>query len=77
MSDARPDGGAPGTRPRHGAVAALLSRGIVGAGFIPVWIALGLLIAVAAIIAPETLSSTSWSAVLPFMTFLAIASLEV
>lgn len=56
--------------------AAFLTNALVASGFVPVWLASGLLIVVAAIIAPETLSSTSLaSAVLPFTAFLAIASL--
>ncbi|MCC7107415.1 MAG: ABC transporter permease, partial [Chloroflexi bacterium] len=47
----------------------------VGAGFIPVWLATAALVAVAAIIAPATLSSESFSAVLPTMTFLAVTAL--
>ena len=56
-------------------LAYLFSSVLGGAGFVPVWIASALLIAVAAIIAPETLSSVSLSAVLPLMSFLAVASL--
>jgi ribose transport system permease protein len=56
-------------------VAALLTRALVSSGFIPVWIATGALFIVAAIIAPETLQSNSWSVVLPLASFLAIAAL--
>jgi ribose transport system permease protein len=45
------------------------------AGFLPVWGVLAVLCAVAAFIAPNTLSSTAFSEIRPFMTFLAIASL--
>jgi ribose transport system permease protein len=55
-------------------VSALLGNVLVGSGFVPVWLATGVLFVVAAIVAPETLSSNSWSAVLPLMTFLAIAA---
>jgi ribose transport system permease protein len=49
---------------------------LVGAGFVPVWLATGVLFLIAAIIAPETLSSDSFSSgILPFMTFLAVAGL--
>jgi ribose transport system permease protein len=47
----------------------------VGSGFVPVWLATGALFAVAAIVAPETLSSNSFSSLLPLMTILAVASL--
>jgi ribose transport system permease protein len=60
-------------RPR---LSSLLTNLLVGAGFVPVWIATGVLLAVAAIIAPETLSGDSLSsAVLPFGAFLAVAAL--
>ena len=49
---------------------------LVGAGFVPVWLATGVLFLIAAIIAPETLSSDSFaSGVLPFASFLAVAAL--
>jgi ribose transport system permease protein len=60
---------------RRGRLPSLLGSVLVGAGFAPVWIASGALLVVAAIIAPETLSGVSWSAVLPLMTFLAVAAL--
>jgi ribose transport system permease protein len=54
----------------------LLSSALPGSGFVPVWLATGVLLLVAQIIAPETLSAASLSsAVLPFMTFLAVAAL--
>ena len=62
-------------RPRFN-LSALLSGMLVGAGFVPVWLATGLLFVIAAIIAPETLSSDSFaSGILPFVTFLAVAAL--
>lgn len=60
---------APATQSR------LVGRVLVGAGFVPVWLATGALVVVAAIIAPATLSSESFSAVLPTMTFLAVTAL--
>ncbi len=58
------------------ALPSLVSNVLVGSGFVPVWLATGVLLVVAAIIAPETLSSDSLSSgVLPFMTFLVVASL--
>jgi len=48
---------------------------LVGARFFPIWIATGVLMLVAAIIAPAALQSTSWAFVLPYMTVLAIAAL--
>jgi ribose transport system permease protein len=49
---------------------------LVGSGFVPVWLASAVLLVIAQIVAPETLSSDSLSSyVLPFMTFLAVAAL--
>src|SRR6187200_372344 len=53
----------------------LLTDALVGARFLSVWLATGVLLLVAKIIAPEALQSTSWSFVLPYMTVLAIAAL--
>jgi ribose transport system permease protein len=54
----------------------LLSNALTASGFLPVWAATAALLAIAAFIAPETLSSDSLrSGVLPFMTFLAVAAL--
>jgi ribose transport system permease protein len=54
---------------------ALAASALVAARFLPVWLATGALVVVAAIIAPATLRSTSWSYVLPLATVLAIAAL--
>ena len=60
----------------HSRLASLISSLLVGAGFVPVWLATGLLFAICAIIAPETLSGASFSSgILPFMTFLAVTGL--
>jgi ribose transport system permease protein len=48
---------------------------LVGSGFVPPWIVLGALFILAAVIAPDTLSGNSLSAVLPLMTVLALAGL--
>src|SRR6187397_1815163 len=53
----------------------LLTDALVGARFLSVWLATGVLLLVAKIIAPEALQSTSWSFVLPYMTVLAVAAL--
>ncbi|MFL5923470.1 MAG: ABC transporter permease [Gaiellaceae bacterium] len=53
----------------------LLADALVGARFLPVWIAAGVLLLIATIIAPAALQSTSWSFVLPYMTVLALAAL--
>jgi ribose transport system permease protein len=53
----------------------MLAEVLVGARFLPVWIATATLLLVAAIIAPAALQSTSWAFVLPYMTVLAIAAL--
>jgi ribose transport system permease protein len=47
----------------------------VGARFLPVWLALGVLMLVAEFIAPRAIQSTSWAYVLPYMTILALAAL--
>jgi len=52
-----------------------LASAVVGARFLPVWLATGALAAVAAIIAPSALQHTSWAYVLPYMTILAVAAL--
>ena len=53
----------------------LFAEVLLGARFVPVWIATGVLMLVAAIIAPAALQSTSWAFVLPYMTVLAVAGL--
>ena len=69
------------TRPRAAcstrdeALTPLLADALVGARFWPVWIATGVLVLVAAIIASAALQNTSWAFVLPYMTVLAIAAL--
>ena len=60
---------------RQRRLASLVSSAMIGAGFVPVWIAAAVLVVVAQIIAPETLSGISFSAVLPLMSFLAVAAL--
>jgi ribose transport system permease protein len=52
----------------------LMLEAMVGARFLPVWLATGALLLIAAIIAPEALQSTSWSFVLPYMAVLAVAA---
>ena len=53
----------------------LVASATVGARFLPVWLAMGVLAIVAAAIAPRALQSTSWAFVLPYMTILALAAL--
>jgi ribose transport system permease protein len=48
---------------------------LVAGRFMPVWLATGVLVVVAAIIAPRALQNTSWAYVLPYMTVLAVAAL--
>ena len=55
--------------------AGALTRVFVGAGFLPVWLASAAMIAIAAIVAPETLGNDSLSTVLPTMAVLAVAAL--
>src|SRR5919206_292833 len=54
-------------------VQALLSRLLIGAGFVPVWLATGLLFVVTAIVSPATLGHDSFSGILPLMSILAVA----
>ena len=56
-------------------LAPVLTEALVGARFAPIWIATGVLVVVAKVIAPEALQNTSWAFVLPYMTVLAIAAL--
>ena len=61
---------------RRPQLTAALSGALAGSGFVPVWLATGLLLLIAELVAPETLSKDSFSSfVLPFMTFLAVAAL--
>lgn len=61
---------------RRARLSSVLSTLLVGSGFMPVWLATVVLLVIAQVIAPDTLSSESLSsAVLPFMAFLAIAAL--
>ena len=54
---------------------AFVASAAVAARFVPIWLATGVLIIVAAIIAPRTLQNTSWAYILPYMTVLAVAAL--
>ncbi|MBD0328956.1 MAG: ABC transporter permease [Thermoleophilia bacterium] len=56
-------------------LAPVVTAALVGSRFLPIWIATALLIAIAAVVAPETLQGTSWGFVLPYMTILAVAAL--
>ena len=58
-----------------GPLRSLLVDALVGARFVPVWIATAALLLIASIIAPAALQNTSWAFVLPYMTVLAIAAL--
>jgi ribose transport system permease protein len=53
----------------------LLAQLTVGARFLPVWIATGVLVLVASIIAPRAIQNTSWAYVLPYLTILAVAAI--
>ena len=65
----------PAASPPVRRVAPLVAAALVASRFLPIWIATAALAAVAAIIAPEALQSTSWAFVLPYMTILAVAAL--
>ena len=58
-----------------GRVGQLTASAVVAARFLPIWLATGALVVVAAAIAPNAIKSTSWAFVLPYMTILAIAAL--
>jgi|SRR5688572_8032992 len=53
----------------------LLTSIVISSRYLSVWIAIGLLLITAQLIAPETLTRTSFSAVLPLTSFLALAAL--
>jgi ribose transport system permease protein len=53
----------------------LTATAVIAARFLPVWLATGALVVVAAFAAPSALGHTSWSYVLPNATVLAIAAL--
>jgi ribose transport system permease protein len=52
-----------------------LTSVVISSRYIPVWIALGLLLILASFVAPGTLSAASFTAVLPLTAFLVIVSL--
>jgi ribose transport system permease protein len=53
----------------------LLSNLLFGTRFVTIWIAMAVLLVVCKIVAPSTLSSTSWSSILPFGSVVAIVAL--
>lgn len=53
----------------------LLTSIVISSRYLSVWIAIGLLIITALLIAPETLTRTSFTTVLPLTSFLALAAL--
>jgi ribose transport system permease protein len=74
VSTPEPTGGAVSSA-ASGRRASFVANSVVAARFLPVWLATGVLIVVAAIIAPAALQHTNWAFVLPYMTILAIAAL--
>jgi ribose transport system permease protein len=54
--------------------AQVIASALVGARFLPIWLASAALLVVAALFAPSTLESTSWSYILPYGTILAITA---
>jgi ribose transport system permease protein len=70
----------PGDRDRLADAAAtrrsaqVIASALVGARFLPIWLAAAALLVVAALFAPSTLESTSWSYILPYGTILAITA---
>jgi ribose transport system permease protein len=71
----------PGDRDRIADAATLrrpaqvVAGALVAARFLPIWIAMAVLLVVAALFASSTLANTSWSYILPYGTILAIAAL--
>jgi ribose transport system permease protein len=59
----------------RGRLSSLVATAVAASRFVPVWLATGVLVIVAAIIAPAALQQTNWAYVLPYMTILAIAAL--
>jgi ribose transport system permease protein len=57
------------------APSSILTSAVIASRYIPVWIALAVLVLVALVIAPESLSRASFTVVLPLTSFLAIAAL--
>ena len=56
--------------------ATVITSALVGSRFLPIWLATGVLFIVCELIAPETLSSLSFSsAILPLMAFVAVAAI--
>jgi len=53
----------------------LAANAVNAARFLPVWLATGALVVIAALAAPDALGHTSWSYILPYATVLAIAAL--
>jgi ribose transport system permease protein len=53
----------------------MVASALVASRFLPIWLAMGALIVIAALFAPSTLENTSWSYILPYMTILALAAL--
>jgi ribose transport system permease protein len=58
-----------------GRSARVVASALVAARFLPIWLAMIVLLVVAAFFAPGTLENASWSYILPYMTILAIAAL--
>lgn len=66
---------ATGRSSRHRDTRSLLSNLIFGTRFVPIWIAAIILLIVCRIVAPSTLSSASWSSLLPIGSVVAIVAL--
>ena len=67
--------GTLGATSATGRRSSVVASAVAAARFVPVWLATGALVVVAAIIAPRAIQNTSWAYVLPYMTILAIAAL--
>jgi ribose transport system permease protein len=72
---ASPSSSPPTQRRVDGSGRALIASAVVSARFLPVWLATGALLIIAAIIAPTALQHTAWAYVLPYMTILAVTAL--
>jgi ribose transport system permease protein len=58
-----------------GRLGRLSGRALSASGFVPVWLMAAMLVLVSLVIAPNTVSATSFSQIWPFTTFLAVAAL--
>ena len=66
---------APSARASRSGLHAAIGRALFSTRFVTIWLALGALLVVCRIVAPETLSSASWSTLLPTGSIVAVVAL--